>query len=246
MQIYFIRHGESTNNLLFSQNRDYHRDRTTDPELTERGQQQAALLADRLSMSYSGLTPRLDYQNHAGFGLTHIYCSLMVRAIDTAMPTAKALGLPLSTLPMIHEFGGIFEFEGTEKRIGLAGLTRDQLLSRYPNLHIDHLIAEAGWWDARDEDSAELYRRAQEAVDLIIANHDDDDRVAIVSHGGFYQAFMARMLQIELNHHYPDPRRHLNFFINNAAITRFEKKAGRVNLYYHNDTSHLSAELVSH
>ena len=108
MQIYFIRHGESTNNFLYSQTTDYHGTRVTDPELTERGQQQAHCLAAHLARDFKPGNIYDDYRNDNGFGLTHIYASLMVRAIDTALPTAQRLDLPLATLPTIHEYGGFF------------------------------------------------------------------------------------------------------------------------------------------
>ncbi len=245
MQLYFIRHGESTNNVLNAQTSDYHQLRTTDPELTERGRRQADLLATHLSIPYTGLSPFDDYQNSYGFGLTHIYCSLMVRSIDTAMPTATALKLPLTTLPTIHEYGGIFEFEGTETRIGQAGLTRDQLLRRYPNLQLEHPVAANGWWDHRVESSADLYQRAKESIDLIKSRHAEDDRVAIVSHGGFYQAFMANLLRLEIDPPYPAEDIPIYFPINNTAITRVSFRGDKIAILYQNKTSHLSAELVS-
>ena len=245
MQLYFIRHGESTNNALYAQTNDYHGLRTTDPELTERGQRQATLLATHLTRPFGDLAFFEDYQNHHGFGLTHIYCSLMVRAIDTALPTATQLGLPLKTLPTIHEYGGIFEFEGTEKRIGHAGLKRSELLARYPDLQIEHEVAEAGWWNFRVEDSAELYRRAGEAIDYLLDNHSDNDRVAIISHGGFYQAFMAQVMRIEVKPPYPDHGRKLGFAINNTAITRVAFEGDRRAIVYSNRTTHLPSELVT-
>ena len=124
-------------------------------------------------------------------------------------------------------------------------MTREELLTRYPDLRIEHEIAEAGWWDYRVEDSAELYRRAGETLDYLLDTHDDQDRVAFVSHGGFYQAFMAQVLSISADPPYPDQTRKLGFAINNTAITRIVTHEHGLSILYMNNTAHLPADLVT-
>lgn len=58
--------------------------------ITEKGQREAQLLADRL----------------AKLPISDIYCSPMGRAQDTARPTLEKMGKTATTLPWLHEFRG--------------------------------------------------------------------------------------------------------------------------------------------
>ncbi|HEY3341640.1 MAG TPA: histidine phosphatase family protein, partial [Anaerolineae bacterium] len=95
MQLYFIRHGQSANNALWNATGESG-GRSYDPELTEIGCSQANLVAQFLRQGDPALTSRgTDPQNLTGFGITHLYCSLMVRAASTGHAIADALDLPL-------------------------------------------------------------------------------------------------------------------------------------------------------
>ena len=107
VQFYFIRHAQSENNLLW-QRTGSSKERSEDPGLTAVGRQQAHLLAQYLRgpdppMATQGRNP----QNVAGFGLTHLYSSLMVRAVATGTIIARVLGLPLVAWEEAHESGGL-------------------------------------------------------------------------------------------------------------------------------------------
>ena len=86
MRLHFIRHAQSENNALYARTGTWH-GREADPELTELGYLQATHLA---KFAGEHLT-----------GATHIYCSLMVRAIVTANHVADALDMSLH-LSLIH------------------------------------------------------------------------------------------------------------------------------------------------
>jgi len=50
VELYFIRHGQSTNNVLMEKDRkNYLYDREVDPDLTQKGVEQAALVAEYLN-----------------------------------------------------------------------------------------------------------------------------------------------------------------------------------------------------
>jgi len=108
MQLYFIRHGQSENNALYDLTGS-NKGRNADPGLTAAGRQQAALLAQFLRQS-NPEAPIIgrDAQNVAGFGLTHLYTSLMTRSVATGSVVAEALGLPLEAWEDLHEGGGIY------------------------------------------------------------------------------------------------------------------------------------------
>ncbi|HNE06071.1 MAG TPA: phosphoglycerate mutase family protein, partial [Anaerolineales bacterium] len=90
MQLYFIRHGQSINNAN-SENEGYQEH--SDPYLTEIGKKQAQITAQYLKERQTLSDPESwNSQNQFGFGFTHIYCSLMERATETASYTARAIG----------------------------------------------------------------------------------------------------------------------------------------------------------
>src|SRR6266542_3433298 len=108
MQFYFIRHGQSVNNALYD-NTGSSKGRSFDPELTEIGRCQAALVAQFLQREDPGAQSLgRDPQNSTGFGIMHLYCSLMLRALATGHTIAEALGLPLHAWPDLHEEGGLY------------------------------------------------------------------------------------------------------------------------------------------
>ena len=127
MELYFIRHGQSQNNAHWG---DPTYKENPDPALTEIGRTQADLLAEFL-IHRQAITPHTgwDPTNRYGFGITHIYTSLMERAAHTAAPTARQLEIPFSAWPEIHESGGIFERDGDRKMKGLQ--VRRKLLCYY-------------------------------------------------------------------------------------------------------------------
>src|SRR3989304_4080964 len=108
MQFYFIRHGQSANNLLWDRT-GASKGRSHDPELTDLGRRQAEVLAQFLKRSdpAAGVNGR-DTQNVAGFNLTHLYTSLMIRAVATADILAGVLGLLPVAWVDVHEGGGIY------------------------------------------------------------------------------------------------------------------------------------------
>ena len=245
MQLYFIRHGESVNNMIWASGENYFATRSPDPELTVRGRQQAQLLAARLTQPYRPNNLPDDLHNTQGFGLTHIYSSLMIRAIETALPTAEILDLPIIALPDVCEFAGIFRSTDADTRFGLAGKTQAELEARFPRLRIDQPLPEGGWWGGKSEGSAELYARAKQALDFLLSKHGKDDRVAMISHGGFYRAFMALILNLPLDIMHPSKKLPLTLAINNTGITRIAKRENDFLLPYMNNVTHLPAHLIT-
>ncbi len=106
MQIYFIRHGQSTNNILSYEDGSYDYERVSDPSLTDIGVEQANMLEIPGAKLEWPADVTIDTQNRYGFGLTHLYCSLMIRAVHTGSIISSHVGLPLVGLPQVHEVGG--------------------------------------------------------------------------------------------------------------------------------------------
>jgi len=240
MQFYFIRHAQSFNNALWIETGSSD-GRSADPELSENGQVQAKLLAKYLSTALPTIPQEKNGdQDHTGFGITHIYSSLMVRALQTGSMLAKALNLPLVGWKDAHECGGIYQKNPeTEERIGLPGFGRNDLLRRFPDLVLPDSIDDSGWWNRPFEEREERLPRAQRFLQTLFARHGGtQDRVAVVSHFGFYNYFMSALLKI------PETSEIL-FVINNTGITRIDFDEEFSRLIYANRTDFLPLDYFS-
>ncbi len=254
MQLYFIRHAQSYNNALYDSTGS-DRGRRFDPELTEIGQQQAAILAQFLKRnhrpSHAAAEPQAvsfenktssfgcDPQNQAGFGLTHLYTSLMQRATATASAVAQALDLPLVAWVDLHEGGGLYlNNEVTGEPASLPGPGRSHFEAHYPSLQLPAWLDEQGWWRRPYETRPERALRARRVLDELLARHaNTEDRVAFFSHGGFYNHFLTALLNLP-------SRDGLWFSLNNTAITRIDF-ADELRLVYLNRLDFIPSRLVT-
>ena len=248
MHLYLVRHAESANNHLYATTGSS-TGRHPDPPLTERGHQQARVVARYLAArpDNAPLNPYARRHNRGGFDLTHLYCSLMVRAVATAGYIAEATGLPLRAWPAIHERGGLHdELPETGEAVFVAGPGRAFFETTYPQLILPDTLGEAGWWNRARETPAEYLPRAQSVLTELLARHgDSDDRVALVTHGGFFQSFMEAMINPHLPPTSATDRRPWWFGASNTSITYIEFFDGHANVRYVNKVEHLSDDLLS-
>jgi broad specificity phosphatase PhoE len=78
-------------------------------------------------------------------GITHIYTSLVERAVHTASITARRLNVPFKAWVDIHESGGIFGRDGETKLQGLPGKARVWFEAHFPELSLPENLDGAGW-----------------------------------------------------------------------------------------------------
>ncbi|MGD8398477.1 MAG: histidine phosphatase family protein [Anaerolineae bacterium] len=239
MRFYFIRHAQSENNRLWAETGTAE-GRRIDPTLTGVGERQVERLAALLARP--GQEPAVPYdpQDVAGFDITHLYCSLMVRAVATGLVLARALDVPLVAWEEIHETGGIHHYDPeTGVHTGLPGPNRAYFEAHYPELSLPEALGEAGWWDRPFEERADRHPRARRFFDDLLARHGgSDDRVAIISHGGFYNHFMRVVLGL------PEDIQ-IWFSLDNTAISSFEFGPEYWWVRYLNRTDHLPPELIT-
>jgi 2,3-bisphosphoglycerate-dependent phosphoglycerate mutase len=247
MQLYFIRHGQSQNNANWNKP-DYQE--SPDPALTELGIEQACYVSEFLRDAQTLTKPKdWNIQNRYGFGLTHIYTSLMERAVCTAAPTARALGIPFAAWEEIHESGGIFGRDNENKDQGLPGRPRSYFEQNFPELILPDHVNGTGWWNNRPfETEEECQQRAEKFLADLLVHHGDvegqpEHRVAIFSHGGFFGHLIFALLNIPWQE--TSNGGHIWFATNNCAISRFDFHAGEVSITYLNRTDHLPDHLIT-
>lgn len=253
MEFYFIRHGQSMNNANWDKP-DYKE--SHDPILTDIGKEQARLLAEFLKKNQT-ITDTKDWniQNRHGFGLTHVYTSLMERAAFTAAPIAQALDIPLIAWKEIHEEGGIFSrgdrrSSPLEKSniVGLPGRPRSFFMENFQTLVLPDGLDETGWWNRPFEADEERQPRADQVFAELLARHRDkegqpEQRVALVSHGGFFMRLLSAILKLPWRQAAHSLKSW--FLLNNCSISRFDIRRDEITIAYINRTDHLPDHLIT-
>lgn len=254
MLLYLIRHAQSANNDLYARTGSSD-GRSADPPLTELGHRQAELLAHYLATSREGpgnASPILDEfaarHNRRGFDLTHLYCSLMTRAIQTGSYIAAATGLPITGWVEVHERGGVHHLdEISGEDIGLPGPNRAWFAAEYPHLILPDRLGDAGWWNRPPETITEALDRANTVWLQLLERHGGtEDRVAIVSHLGFFQSLLTVMLATESGQAVRSfGLSRIMFGMSNVSISRFELDGESFVVRYLNRVDFLPEELIT-
>jgi 2,3-bisphosphoglycerate-dependent phosphoglycerate mutase len=239
MQLFFIRHAQSTNNALWDTTGSSN-GRSSDPELTPLGREQARRVAHLFRDGNPDGGAFVPCEG-GGFALTHLYTSLMTRAASTGWEIAQAVGLPLVGLDEIFEEGGLYlEEPQTGKRVGVLGHDRAYFEQNFPGIVLPETIPPAGWWNERpyEEPQATAARAAAFLETLLEKHGQTQDRVAIVSHGAFFNYLLAAITGRTAGEG-------LWYAMNNAAITRFDFFGEYTLVAYLNRTDHLLGEMLS-
>ncbi len=227
MQLYLIRHAQSTNNAL----EDF-KQRVADPALTPKGEEQTRRLAAYLPV-LKDFTP------------THLYCSAMLRALQTAYPLAQALNMPLQVWVDIHEGGGIYlEDPQTKQMKGYTGMTRAEIAARFPEVTMDDAVTENGWWrpERGMESHEELLGRAIRVASALLRRAESDDHIVLVSHGLFLDILIKAFFN-----QLPSLPRGLFYLHYNTAMSRldFNEHPDTLRIHFLNRVDHLPSELWS-
>lgn len=165
MKLYFVRHGESTANLLheFSNSGQRH-------PLTDRGIEQARDVAEALH----------------GLNIDRVYSSPVLRAVQTAQILAEALQAPVEIMESLREWS-VGVYEGTtdpqgwemHRQVQEDWFIHGKLESKMPG----------------GESFTEIRERFVPFIDALLQQDGGSDRnVALVAHGGLYLAMLPLIL----------------------------------------------------
>jgi 2,3-bisphosphoglycerate-dependent phosphoglycerate mutase len=229
MELFLIRHGQSTNNAL-----DDWTQRVEDPLLTQTGERQAERIAAHLA---AGRHLVAGFSNCERPLLDRIYVSPMIRAMQTAHPISEALGMAPEVWHDIHEVGGIYLDHG-ERKVGYPGRTRRELTQRFPHYLLPPELTEAGWWNRDVEEMHEGHARAAVVAARLQELAAEEARIALVSHGDFLSALLHALGRQQ-------PGTGAYFLHGNTGITHIDLTPERVLVHYLNRHDHLDDDLVT-
>ncbi len=173
-----------------------------DPELASEGHEQAAKMA-----AYLGVED-----------IEAVYVSPLRRAVETARPLCKLLGLEA----VVSE--GVAEFDRNSREYVPVEELRATNDPRWEKLL-------RGEWDGVDEDPSLFRARVVATVEDMIARHPGG-RVVVVCHGGVINQYLAHVLGIET---------HIGFFYPQyTSIHRvMAARSGQRSIVSINEASHL-------
>ena len=240
MRIFFVRHGQSENNLLWARTQS-RKGRLADPVITDLGKRQLAYTAQFLDYCLTGdISAGCDPCCCTESGVVYLFCSLMERSVQSGRIIAERLNLPLVADLDIHENGGIYDRNPeTDEPIGKPGKNRAFFEANYPELVLPKEMRSDGWWN-RSFETREVYaERARRVVATLKERHGaSGDTIILVSHGGFYNYFLSAVLNIKR----PD---HVWFELFNGAVTLINYDGDSASVMYANRYGFMPTELVS-
>jgi broad specificity phosphatase PhoE len=173
-----------------------------------------------------------------------LFVSPMLRALQTALPISRALGLNPQVWVDIHEHGGVFT--GNPEKgdvVGYAGVTRAQIAADFAHYQVVDGVHDGGWWTGGYEEMDVCYSRACKVAARLhdLAEQQTYATIALVTHGTFLDALLHALLAPDESY---GERMHFSHL--NTAVSRIDFSAGRrIALRYLNRIDHLPAELVT-
>lgn len=200
MELYLVRHGQSVGNTM--PDRDM-----PDSPLTERGLVQAGHAAMYLRER----------------GITAIFASPLIRAMQSAQPLAQMLHLPVQVRKELYEVreGDLY-----------MGPSLESLLDYVPEATFQDTIEKDGWVYPGGDYHELVVQRAREVLRQL--RMCGEERIAVFCHGNFNEYLIREALGIASSAHirFPQANTGMNHIIFREHATELIKL---------NDTTHLEA-----
>lgn len=178
-----------------------------DPPLDEVGREQARRLAERLREET----------------LAALYASPLRRAQETAEIIGQALDLPVVPDERLREYD----------TGDITGLTREQIVARYPDLAQRWREDPESVEIPGEEGSAPFQARVVAAFDEILSRHEEGT-VGVVAHGGTLGTYLNHLIGL--------PYRFSPFRFANGSLSIIQLNRARPRIVLVNDTCHLRGE----
>ncbi len=217
LELYIIRHGQSQGNIERVTDGLSHEE-LHDPRLTELGKKQAVACGER-------------FENTE---FDAVYSSALLRAVETAteiikkQPTEKCL----KVLPYLTEAGVSPEYSH-------SSFTEINRINKNAVLAEDIDPTKSLFYYNKTSDEADLFERAEKAIEYIKSHQREGEKIAIVSHA----AFITYLVFSLMGYKEACPLFDLDF--KNTGVTKvilYKKgtnKFGDIVFEFINDTSHL-------
>jgi len=236
LRLVLVRHGESQNNALaeqLSRTSEFEARRHVDPDLTDLGRRQAESLATFLadgavrSQAVSQILP-----------LAHVCVSPMKRALQTAAPLVRRLGVSAEIWTDCFEVGGMYHEGGTESK----GLSIKEM-KREISCSVPDDVSEDGWCGLRERETREKAKlRANLVATRIRRMAQTDDSglrgktLLLLSHHDFMNLLLQSLLKEGKQAHHP-----------NTSITCVEVfESGAAKTVFVACTEHLKSDNLKH
>jgi len=201
IRVILLRHAETQNNKRSTDmsqgkcsNSSDGPQRSNDPALTELGVRQSEAVAEFL------------LNNIESYGITAMYCSPMLKTLQTLKPIANALEgkIPFRVNIDLFERGGSFNgersmTESQREKLPLAhGLNWRQIKETVPQLHFGDIKcacryhqwgpdSSEGWWPGRMETPSEYASRIQRVAEWIMSL---EENAIILAHGKMFDTLV--------------------------------------------------------
>ena len=210
--IFFIRHGESENNIIedvLIENKNkitkkkmlniIKKKRKSDPNLTTKGVSQSKKLGRYLKKN-------IDVNKKF-----RIYTSPFKRALDTTynlLKPFKKKNYEVIVHPEIFENGGVYYINSQNKNIGSQEcLSSSDIYEKY-GYNVDLLLKKGPWYNKKWENEKESMKRVKKIVKWIksikFKKENYDNLVIFVMHADFINDLQKKLLNINDSHVYFD------------------------------------------
>ena len=167
-------------------------------------------------------------------GLDKIYSSPMIRAQQTAEPTAEVLGMPIEILDWTSELAAAKDFFVEErksdgKRGWVFGINPTYYMNNESAKYYDNWYEAPFFKDYPEKDFKKGFERIQNASDELLAKHGYDrngsvynitnpnnDKIAVFCHAGFGSIWLSHLLGIPPHMAWP------NIYMPCTSVATFE------------------------
>ena len=230
MELFLIRHAESTNNIRKNES-----DRVSDPELTQRGLLQRDHLVNFIQ---NGLHLTNNERESGGKVLDHLYCSAMQRALQTTQPIAQSIELKPEVWVEIHEVGGLYDVNSVDgSNFCCSGLKREEINNGFPGYILPPEVTDQGWWNRDTETMRDAQLRVKQVIQQLRERATEKSRIGLVTHGAFMSLFFSILFKLQ-------PSKNMMFQHYNSSISRISfEKIDKIIIQYLNSFEYLPEDL---